>query len=560
MLNRINFVRAFIVTLLLSIALISINTQASEEAAANKDLLAVLDKSLNAIQKKQLEIKNLGLKAGSASGITKQALELRRVKSQLELLEQNLSYITTVADQIDTITDVDKYRQQAADALTLQAETISKILLATRAQIVLPEAGSSAADKAAVYSRVFTLLDTLNDTYEVFISSLAQGKKLGIDVTKLDAKLKLDLFERAENSLALLGLAIQEVSSLRASAAVVPTDVEVKANLKVGINIVARLAAGLTRIVAMMDGLELDTTSYQKQLLATTGQITTNVFEADVLTNLLFGWGQTLWDGLVENGPGLVFKFILFLIIFFVFIKLANFARNLCERALQDSQVKLSQLLQRMVLMTVRNTILIIGVLIALSQMGISLGPLLAGIGVVGFIIGFALQDTLSNFAAGLLILVYRPFDVEDIIESGGVLGKVNDMSLVNTTLLTFDNQTIIIPNNKVWGDVIKNVTAQNIRRVDLIFGIGYSDDIPKAEKILQEIINSQTAVLNNPETIIRLHELGDSSVNFVVRPWVNRDDYWETYWAITRAVKLRFDEEGISIPFPQRDVHIHNT
>ncbi|TNF88352.1 MAG: mechanosensitive ion channel, partial [Gammaproteobacteria bacterium] len=152
----------------------------------------------------------------------------------------------------------------------------------------------------------------------------------------------------------------------------------------------------------------------------------------------------------------------------------------------------------------------------------------------------------------------YRPFDVDDIVEVGGVSGKVNHMSLVNTTILTLDNQTIVVPNGKIWGDVIKNVTAQKARRVDMVFGISYSDDIPKTERILHEILESHESVLDDPEPIVRVHELGDSSVNFAVRPWVKTDDYFETYWSITRAVKMRFDEEGISIPFPQRDVHLY--
>jgi len=243
----------------------------------------------------------------------------------------------------------------------------------------------------------------------------------------------------------------------------------------------------------------------------------------------------------------------------FGFRKLADFFQKVIERALEKSHLQLSELLRRMVVSIVRNLIIILGVLIALSQIGISLGPLLAGLGVAGFVIGFALQDSLSNFAAGMMILIYRPFDVGDLIEAGGVTGKVSKMSLVNTTILTVDNQTIVVPNNKIWGDVVRNVTAQTMRRVDMMFGISYTDDIPKTERVLQAILDSHEKVLAEPEPIVRLHELADSSVNFVVRPWVKKEDYWDVYWDITRSVKMRFDEEGISIPFPQRDVHLYN-
>jgi len=379
-----------------------------------------------------------------------------------------------------------------------------------------------------------------------------------MEVTALETQLKENLMERAANGSVLLEMTMADVTALRASVSAVPDDAEMKASLNVATIHISSLANGLAAVLSMMDSMGMDTTSYQEQLLIATGQITSDVFEVGVFTNLLIGWGHTLWSVLIESGPGLFFKIIMFFIIVYVFRKLSNLAQKLAETGLANSDIELSLLLRRMVVSIVRNTIMVIGVLIALSQVGISLGPLLAGLGVVGFVVGFALQDTLSNFAAGLLILIYRPFDVEDLIEAGGVSGMVSNMSLVNTTILTFDNQTIVVPNNKIWGDVIKNVTAQAIRRIDMVFGISYTDDIPKTEKLLQEIVGSQKSVLNEPETIIRMHELAESSVNFIVRPWVNKDDYWETYWAITRAVKLRFDEEGISIPFPQRDVHLY--
>ena len=156
-----------------------------------------------------------------------------------------------------------------------------------------------------------------------------------------------------------------------------------------------------------------------------------------------------------------------------------------------------------------------------------------------------------------MMILIYRPYDVGDLIEAVGTLGTVSQQNLVATTVQTLDNQTVIIPNGKIWGGVITNITHQKTRRVDLVFGIGYSDDIDKAERILNEIIASHELVLKSPEAMVKLHNLGESSVDFVVRPWVQTDDYWTVYWDVTREVKRRFDAEGISIPFPQRDVHV---
>ena len=207
----------------------------------------------------------------------------------------------------------------------------------------------------------------------------------------------------------------------------------------------------------------------------------------------------------------------------------------------------------------IRKLIFIVGFVVALSMLDINVGPLLAAIGAAGFIIGFALQGTLSNFAAGIMILIYRPYDVGDFVDIGGTFGTVNAMTIVSTTLMTIDNQKVVVPNNLIWGDKITNVTGTDKRRVDMVFGIGYSDDIAKAQRILEEILVDHEAILKDPEPVVKVHELADSSVNFVVRPWVKTENYWNVYWDITKTVKLRFDDEGISIPFPQRDVHVYN-
>ena len=217
-----------------------------------------------------------------------------------------------------------------------------------------------------------------------------------------------------------------------------------------------------------------------------------------------------------------------------------------------------SALLKDFIVNITRKAVFIVGFVVALSMLEVNIGPLLAAIGAAGFIMGFALQGTLSNFAAGILILIYRPYDVGDLVEVGGMLGKVDAMTIVSTTLRKPDNQKVVIPNNMIWGDIITNITGTSKRRVDLVFGIGYSDDIAKAQKVLEEILANHEAILKDPAPVVKVHELADSSVNFVVRPWVETENYWDVYWDVTRSVKERFDAEGVSIPFPQQDVHLH--
>jgi len=240
-----------------------------------------------------------------------------------------------------------------------------------------------------------------------------------------------------------------------------------------------------------------------------------------------------------------------------VFLILGRILGGVVSRGMKTFR-KTSDLLRDFFVNSVRKVTIFIGVVVALSYLEVDIGPFLAAIGAAGFVIGFALQGTLSNFASGVMILLYRPYDIGDAVSVAGVAGSVDAMTLVSTTIRSWDNQRIVIPNNKIWGDVITNITGNTTRRVDMVFGISYSDDIDEAQAILEDIVNKTEGVLKDPAPTIKMHELADSSVNFVVRPWSKTSDYWNVYWAVTREVKKRFDAEGISIPFPQRDVHLH--
>jgi small conductance mechanosensitive channel len=258
-----------------------------------------------------------------------------------------------------------------------------------------------------------------------------------------------------------------------------------------------------------------------------------------------------------EGGLRWAKNILFFLVIIFIGWFLSNIVSKAVQKAISNVK-SASELLKDFIVNITRKAIFLVGFVIALSMLEINIGPLLAAIGAVGFIMGFALQGTLSNFASGILILIYRPYDVGDLVDVAGTFGKVDAMTIVSTTLRKPDNQKVVVPNNMIWGDIITNITGTSRRRVDLVFGIGYSDDIAKAQKIMEDILAGHESVLKDPAPVVKVHELADSSVNFVVRPWVNTDNYWDVYWDITRTVKERFDAEGVNIPFPQRDVHIH--
>ena len=336
-----------------------------------------------------------------------------------------------------------------------------------------------------------------------------------------------------------------------------PDNAELKSAIATQTVLIERALQRLERVVVQLERLDLETADQRRLLLAHAKGVSVSLVDADLLATLFDDFSQRFEQWLSSQALDITSQVALFLGILFSARLLARFARAAVHRTLLSRGENISVLLKDVLVSMTGATIVALGFFLALAQIGVSVAPMLAGLGVAGFIIGFALQDTLGNFAAGAMILAYKPFDTDDYIEVAGVLGTVKSMNMVSTTINTVDNQMLIIPNSKIWGDVIRNYTGQRVRRVDCEFGISYGDSIEKAERILAEVVASIKQVLPSPEPMIRVHRLGDSSVDFVVRPWVKTEDYWETYWALHREVKLRFDAEGISIPFPQRDVHL---
>ncbi len=261
---------------------------------------------------------------------------------------------------------------------------------------------------------------------------------------------------------------------------------------------------------------------------------------------------QKAFDLAWEVVPNLILAVIVLILGLWVIKLLVRGTRKAMERS------KIDESLQKFLISFINFLSKILLVIIIASMVGIATTSLVAILGAAGLAIGLALQGSLSNFAGGILILLFKPFKIGDVIEAQGFVAKVSDIQIFNTILKTFDNKTIIIPNGAISNGSITNFSMESQRRVDMTFGIGYDDDIKKAKDILKNLVDVDTRILKTPDPFIVVSELGDNSVNFIVRVWVESVDYWDVYFDMQEHVKLEFDRNKISIPYPQTDVHIY--
>ena len=244
------------------------------------------------------------------------------------------------------------------------------------------------------------------------------------------------------------------------------------------------------------------------------------------------------------------------LLIFFIGKWVAKKMVSLLGKLLAKQQV--DETLIRFLDNIVYYALMVVVLMAAADSLGVDTTSFLAIFGAAGLAVGLALKDSLGNFASGVMLVFFRPFKIDDVVTAGGVTGKVEAISIFNTTFLTFDNQRMIVPNGQITNDTIININANPTRRLDLVFGISYEDNILTAKAIFKNILESESRILEDPAPQIVVAELADSSVNFNVRPWVKTEDYWDLKWELTEKIKLALDEAGISIPYPQTDIHLH--
>lgn len=272
-----------------------------------------------------------------------------------------------------------------------------------------------------------------------------------------------------------------------------------------------------------------------------------------------FDWAQLpqlLQDKSVNLGIDLGIKLLTALAIFFIGRFAIRLAVSAISKVMQRQNV--DKTLQTFICNLISSALLVVVVIAAIGALGIETTSFIAIFGAAGLAVGLALQGSLSNFASGVLIILFRPYRVGDYIEAAGIAGSVVQVQILTTIFKTGDNIQIIVPNSQIMNSIITNYSINDTRRIDMVVGVSYSDDLDKVRKTLEDLLAAEDRILDDPKPTIVVSELADSSVNFIVRPWTKTSDYWSVKCDLTEAIKKRFDQEGISFPFPQQDVHLY--
>lgn len=503
-----------------------------------RDSLSVLADTATGEQSALLEERVWQRQVEVMAGILSAAGELERIRNK----GGDLSAAKPVVEQA-VRSGWPRYLRQLERREILMQELFEKRDAATGPQRLVVESEASEQSERTIRM------------YRDLVAALLAVERLGVDIGKQRSYVVEKVLAAAEQTNARMIVLGREQAIAAARVQHAHDDLAARTELDATDAGCSRTARALEAEIAILEQLGHDATELKVTLILRTGKLTAAILEPRVIAGLVAHWQKQVMEDFATHGAHWLFQALAIALTLVGFRLLARLARYLMRRGVARAGV--SQLLKDTAVGWVSKLVMMVGIIAVLRQLGFQLGPMLAGLGIAGFVLGFALQDTFANFAAGAMILAYRPFDIGDIIEAAGAMGTVKKMSLVSTTVLTLDNQTLVVPNKKMWGDVIRNITAQDKRRVDMTFSAGYETDVASVEALLKEIVSGNERVLREPASVIKLHQLADSSVNYVVRVWTRQENYWDVYWDITRAVKLRFDEAGIKIPYPQRELHM---
>ena len=408
-------------------------------------------------------------------------------------------------------------------------------------------------------TRIGLARERLDRIMPAMMDIIQDAETLGLDAGKTWQRFDRGINNRAENLVGRLQISVDARETLKkkistgekagAPEAEIGAD---RTRLQYAETRVKGVAKSLGTTVDMLGERGFETTPYRQFIIRTTGEITERVLDPRVMIGLARDFLKDLGEWLEENGPTILVK-LLIIVASVLFFRLAFRVIWWLMRLVR--MVKLTRLMVQLGNSLLGPTATIFGLLFGFWLVGADPTTLLAGAGVAGVVIGFALQDSLANLAAGFFILATRPFDVDDTIRTGTVVGTVKAMWIANTTVVTFDGRRLLIPNRMIWADIIENRSVEPLRRVDLTVRVGYGEDIDRAIEILLDLVQGEGRVLDHPEPAVFVSGWADSWVEVAVRPWGRNEDWWPLLKDLPRLVALRFAEEGIEIPYPRMEM-----
>ncbi len=485
-------------------------------------------------------IAELDAKALELAESDAEALDSETAQDLIEAMDRVLEMALARVNQIS---------QRIAEA----REEISEFDTTMRGSV----AESFIQEQQMLRNRYLELLIEHLQVLETLKEQRAFADAIGQAPTELRKDLEAEVDLLAERTVGQIRLDATTLIELRSRLAESPLD----QNLETAVQAVQRKQSrsldSLEATVRLLEALGLETSEFRALIVRQRGIIGIELLQRQVFARVMREQLETAQQRLISNGPNFILRSVIFLVIVGAAWVLARLARRLMRAFLQFRHVTLTRLSGEVLVSVIGVLVFLLGLILALSSLGVSVGPMLAGLGIAGIIIGFALQDSLGNLASGAMILLYQPYDVDDHVRVGDVEGIVKKMNLVATTITTFDNQVLVVPNKNIWGGTIVNHTASRVRRVDIEVSFSYDEDIDFVEQVLLEEMAAEPRVLKSPEATVHIGRWDDSSVTMMAKPWVGTADYWSTLRALTKRFKQRFDAEGIKIPFPQRDVHV---
>jgi small conductance mechanosensitive channel len=558
--DLLRFATTWFVTLLVvtsaSISLADATTDATDEASSTQaeeprpPTLAEQANQIHAdIERLSSEFRELKDEGRAATDSDSKAVsELRARERLVDWMRAIDALVANLLEQEETGLDARRLRQKTRKILFSVNRRLPTFLkeVADENEALRGELEEATGDpRSAIEARIRGNEATLDEAVRFYLSHINHMDRLELGSTRARADAAKSLEKRASVLAARLEFASQRLEEARESKAEAGGG---EAAVHKAQEEIDRIAASLWTVCDVLDELGLPTAAHRRVLILATGELTTDVLDTEVLAELFDSAleSSTLW--VEQRGPVLVGRLARFFGVLLIFWILGKATSLLTARLVTSSANQLSMLAQRILVTSAARVVLGIGFVLALSQLGVNITALLTGLGIVGFIVGFALQETLGNFAAGAMILIYDPFDVGDVIEAAGVTGTVDQMNLVSTTILTFDNQMLVIPNSRIWGNVIRNATAMKTRRVDLTFPLALDANVERAEQLFREMCQAHPTVLDDPETAIKILSVSGAGVVVGVRPWVRTEDYWSTFWDLNREANTRLQEAGIEV------------